>query len=173
MRFVKPLQLALNLAKTPKKKRGRLLGLDVGDRYVGVAFSDPKNKIASPFCVLVRKKTNIDNLANDFSTLISEFSSNTFVVGMPFDKPRSSSEAYQVKAFMDELGKTGKFEGLQYTYWNECFTSKNVELLLKPLNLNPVQEKTILDKFAAVGILQGYLDYANRKKEEATEEHSK
>uniref|UniRef100_A0A7N2N4P4 Uncharacterized protein n=1 Tax=Quercus lobata TaxID=97700 RepID=A0A7N2N4P4_QUELO len=39
----------------------------------------------------------------------------------------------------------------------------NVELLLKPLNLHPVQSKTIIDKFAAVGILQGYLDYVSRK----------
>nr|GMC87333.1 putative pre-16S rRNA nuclease isoform X2 [Ipomoea batatas] len=39
---------------------------------------------------------------------------------------------------------------------------QSVEMLLKPLNLHPVQSKTIVDKFAAVEILQGYLDYVNR-----------
>lgn len=68
-----------------------------------------------------------------------------------------------MKLFIDDLCKTGKLKDVKYTYWDECFTSKNVELLLKPLNLHPVQAKTIMDKFAAVGILQGYLDYVNKK----------
>lgn len=85
----------------------------------------------------------------------------------------------QVKLFIEEIRKTGKLEGLSYTYWDERFTSKVrannlisqnkdafpkfdwcgygyqcVESLLKPLNLQPVPYKTIVDKFAAVGILQ-------------------
>ncbi|XP_028767430.1 uncharacterized protein LOC114725127 [Neltuma alba] len=173
MRFVRPYQLFLNTMET-KGKRGRLLGLDVGDKYVGIAVSDPGNKIASPLSVLVRKKTNIDLMASDFNVLISNFSLNGFVVGVPFDRQRVHSEAVQVKAFIDELSRTGKLEGLQFTYWNECFTSKNVELLLKDLDINPVQSKTMLDKFAAVGILQGYLDFANRKmKQEVKEELAK
>lgn len=48
MRFVKPLQLFLDLTKTTKGKQGRLLGLDVGDKYVGIAVSDLDNKVASP-----------------------------------------------------------------------------------------------------------------------------
>ncbi|KAI3422735.1 uncharacterized protein J3R85_011821, partial [Psidium guajava] len=46
----------------------------------------------------------------------------------------------------------------------------NVELLLQPLTLHPVAAKTIVDKFAAMGILQGYLDYANKKQRSETSE---
>ncbi|KAL1355810.1 hypothetical protein AAHE18_05G139100 [Arachis hypogaea] len=159
---VKAVQLFHDLVN--KNEPARLLGLDVGDKYVGLALSDFQNKIASPFSVLVRKKSNIDLMASDFETLISKYSLKGFVVGLPFSCHRVSTDAAQVKVLIDALSRTKKLQGLKYTYWNESFTSKNVELLLRPLNLNnAVHSKTMLDKFAAVGILQGYLDYVNRK----------
>ena len=48
MRYVKPLNLFHDLLTSKAVKRGRLLGLDVGDKYVGLAVSDTHNKIASP-----------------------------------------------------------------------------------------------------------------------------
>ncbi|GAB2225479.1 hypothetical protein Droror1_Dr00006271 [Drosera rotundifolia] len=163
MKYVKPLSLFQDLVKTRALEKGRLLGLDVGDKYVGLAVSDDKNEIAAPLSVLVRTKTNIDLMVSDFQCLISELSLVGFIVGLPFDRRRSTPDSVQIKVFVDDLGKSGKLGGVKYTYWNECFTSKNVELLLKPLKLHPVEAKTIVDKFAAVGILQGYLDYVNRK----------
>ncbi|KAJ6426599.1 hypothetical protein OIU84_022237 [Salix udensis] len=150
MKYVRPLSLFHDLLKTSAINQGRLLGLDVGDKYVGLAVSDPLNKIASPLSVLLRKKSNIELMATDFQSLISELQ-------------RSAPDAVRVKLFVDDLCRTGKLEGLKFTYWDECFTSKNVELLVKPLNLHPVHAKSIMDKFAAVGILQGYLDYVNKK----------
>ncbi|XP_042502116.1 putative pre-16S rRNA nuclease isoform X1 [Macadamia integrifolia] len=154
MKYVKPINLFHDLLKTNNLGQGRLLGLDVGHKYVGLAVSDPSNKIASPLSVLVRKQSNICLMAKDFQSLISELSLIGFIVGYPFDNQRNTPDAVQVKVFVEDLRKTGKLEGLRYTYWDERFTSKSVELLLKPLNLHPVHSKTILDKFAAVGILQ-------------------
>ncbi|ONI07076.1 hypothetical protein PRUPE_5G098900 [Prunus persica] len=168
MRYVKPLSLFQDLVRGNALERGRLLGLDVGDKYVGVAVSDIHNKIASPLSVLLRKKSTLDMMADDFQSLISELSLEGFIVGYPFDRQRRSPDAVQVKLFIDDLSATRKLEGLKYTYWDEGFTSKNVELLLRPLNLHPVTSKTIIDKFAAVGILQGYLDYVNRKQKSVT-----
>ncbi|XP_039169193.1 putative pre-16S rRNA nuclease [Eucalyptus grandis] len=105
------------------------------------------------------------------SELVSEFLLLGFVVGCPLDRFRSPNrDAVQMKVFIDELSKTGKLEGVCYTYWEETFTSKNVELLLQPLTLHPVVAKTIMDKFAAMGILQGYLDYANKKQRSESSE---
>ncbi|KAI5439956.1 hypothetical protein KIW84_025349 [Lathyrus oleraceus] len=102
---------------------------------------------------------------------ISKYSLKGFVIGLPFDRHLVSSDAVQMKVFIDNLRRTNMLEDVEYTFWNECFTSKNVELLLKPLNLkHPVHSKTMLDKFAAVGILQGYLDYVNRKAKAITPE---
>lgn len=171
MRYVKPLSLFQDLLMAHTKKKGRLLGLDVGDKYVGLAVSDSSNKIASPLSVLLRKKTNIDLMATDLQSLVSEFPLLGFVVGCPLDRFRGGNpEDVQMKVFIDELSKTGKLDGVCYTYWEETFTSKNVELLLQPLTLHPVAAKTIVDKFAAMGILQGYLDYANKKRRSESSE---
>ncbi|KAH9765629.1 YqgFc domain-containing protein [Citrus sinensis] len=172
MKYVKPLRLFEQMLKRKVSKRGRFLGLDVGDKYVGLSISDPKNKIASPLSVLLRKKNTIDLMAEDFRSLISEFNLEGFIVGYPFNRQQNAADAVQVKLFIDDLSATKKLEDMKYAYWNEGFTSKNltvyfssqgVELLLNPLDLHPVEHKTILDKFAAVGILQEYLDNANRK----------
>lgn len=48
MKYVKPSILFRDLLKRDELKHSRLLGLDVGDKYVGLAVSDPDNKIASP-----------------------------------------------------------------------------------------------------------------------------
>ncbi|GAA0161578.1 RNA processing factor [Lithospermum erythrorhizon] len=162
MRYMKPASLFQELVKSKALQKGRFLGLDVGDKYVGVSVSDEHNKIALPGSVLLRKKEMIDLMATDFQCLISELSIAALVVGYPFDRQRSSPDAVQVNLLIDDLCASGKLEGVKYTYWDECFTSKSVELLVQRLELHPVRSKTILDKFAAIGILQGYLDFVNR-----------
>ncbi|RCV27498.1 hypothetical protein SEVIR_5G333100v4 [Setaria viridis] len=148
-----------------KKKAARLLGLDVGSKYVGLAVSDEKNRIALPLSVLSRTKTNINLMADDFKTLASKYSLAGFVVGYPFNlHGQHTSDGVQVRLLAGELYQTGKLDDLCYTYWDENFTSKCVEALLHPLNLkNRDEAKTMTDKFAAVCILQGYLDNMNRK----------
>ncbi|XP_062074298.1 uncharacterized protein LOC133778406 [Humulus lupulus] len=163
MRYVKSLSLFQDLLKTDGLERGRLLGLDVGTPYIGLAVFGLNNNIASPLSVLVRKKYNIELIADNFKCLISELSLEGFVVGLTFDRQKSTTDSVLVKLFLDELSNTNKLTGIKYTYWDERFTSRNVEMLIKPLNLHPVHSKTIVDKFAAVGILQEYLDYVNKK----------
>ncbi|KAK7268609.1 hypothetical protein RIF29_21311 [Crotalaria pallida] len=80
-------------AAAARKEERRLLGLDVGDKYVGLALSDLDNKIASPFSVLLRKKSNLNLtlMASDFDSLISLYSLKGFVIGIPWDRHRVSS----------------------------------------------------------------------------------
>ncbi|KAF7030870.1 hypothetical protein CFC21_042313 [Triticum aestivum] len=187
MRLLKAEELFRKLLEGGSKKQPRLLGLDVGSKYVGLAVSDQKNRIALPLrygllaigvedvfldanvsghvCfVLGRTKTNINLMADDFKTLVKNYSLAGLVVGYPFNlQGQSSPDASQVSLLVGELCKTGKLDDLSYTYWDENFTSKCVEALLNPLKLNdPVETKTMTDKFAAVCILQGYLDNMNR-----------
>uniref|UniRef100_A0A0E0JP32 YqgF/RNase H-like domain-containing protein n=1 Tax=Oryza punctata TaxID=4537 RepID=A0A0E0JP32_ORYPU len=141
MRLLKADQLFRKVIEGGSKKQSRLLGLDVGSKYVGLAVSDDKNRIALPLSVLSRTKTNISLMADDFVTL-----------------------ALHVRLLVGELCKTGKLDDMSYTYWDENFSSKCVEALLHPLKLHdPVETKTMTDKFAAVCILQGYLDNMNRE----------
>ncbi|KAK7274446.1 hypothetical protein RIF29_15534 [Crotalaria pallida] len=109
-----------------RKEERRLLGLDVGDKYVGLALSDLDNKIASLFSVLLRKKSNLNLtlMASDFDSLISLYSLKGFVIGIPWDRHRVSSDAVRIKSFVNDLSKTNMLQGLPYTFWNEQFTSK-------------------------------------------------
>lgn len=53
MKYLKPLKLYQELLKSNEVKRGRLLGLDVGYKYVGLSVSDANNKIASPLRLML------------------------------------------------------------------------------------------------------------------------
>ncbi|KQK09895.1 uncharacterized protein LOC100833580 isoform X1 [Brachypodium distachyon] len=165
MRLIKAEELFRKVLESgAKKQKNRLLGLDVGSKYVGLAVSDHQNRIALPLSVLGRTKTNITLMADDFKTLVKKYSLAGLVVGYPFNlQGQCSPDAIQVSLLVGELCKTGKLDDLSYTYWDENFTSKCVEALLNPLKLHdPVETKTMTDKFAAVCILQGYLDNMNR-----------
>ncbi|XP_010527753.1 PREDICTED: uncharacterized protein LOC104805035 isoform X2 [Tarenaya hassleriana] len=162
MKYVKPLSLAVGISKTKTSVQRRLLGLDVGDKYVGLAISDASNKKALPLSVLLRTKTNIDLMATDFQNLISKFSISGLVVGYPLDRLGNIDDGVGMDTFIEELHKTGKLEDVKYSYWDERLSSKAVEMLLEPLNIHQVKKKTMLDKCAAVGILQGYLDFVNK-----------
>ncbi|XP_057858321.1 uncharacterized protein LOC131067372 isoform X1 [Cryptomeria japonica] len=191
MKYVKHLELFQILLKKDKPQTGRLLGMDVGERFVGLAVSDASNEIASPHSVLIRTRSDVNSIADNLQELhlvttltvgarqfdvysdvaskfrwikVDQFSLVGFVIGYPFPMYRfQSTQAFQVKQFVDQLKKISRFEGLVYTYWDERFTTKAVESMLKPLDLHPSHMKRILDKFAAVGILQGCLDDFQRQ----------
>lgn len=159
MKYVKHLELFQILFKNGKLEKSRLLGMDVGDRYVGLAVSNPLNEIASPHSVLIRKQSNINSIADKLEELVTRFSLAGFVIGYPLPLYRfQRSQAIQVKMFVEQLQKTGRFGCLNYTYCDERLTSRAVESMLKPLEIHPMHMKHMMDKFAAVGILQGFLD---------------
>ncbi|KAK3200788.1 hypothetical protein Dsin_024203 [Dipteronia sinensis] len=157
-------------------KHGRLLGLDVSDKYVSLAVSDWKNLAAVPLRVLDRQENHLSSLAADiFQSLIPEHNLVGFVVGTNFERSdtRPPLDA-QTQNFINDLRKSGKVEGLKYTYWDRGITSKNAEFVFKQHvefileNLNQPQDmsKTILGKCHAVSALQGYLDCTNKMVEE-------
>ncbi|MFS7993873.1 putative pre-16S rRNA nuclease, ribonuclease H-like superfamily [Helianthus anomalus] len=76
MKFVKPLNLYQDLLKPRAVDRGRFLGLDVGDRYVGLAVSDFDNKVASPLTF----------------KLISKLSLSAFIVGYPYENIQKNNK---------------------------------------------------------------------------------
>uniref|UniRef100_M8BH07 Putative Holliday junction resolvase n=1 Tax=Aegilops tauschii TaxID=37682 RepID=M8BH07_AEGTA len=153
MRLLKAEELFRKLLEGGSKKQPRLLGLDVGSKYVGLAVSDQKNRIALPLRYGLLA-IGVEDMFLDAN--VKNYSLAGLVVGYPFNlQGQSSPDASQVSLLVGELCKTGKLDDLSYTYWDENFTSKCVEALLNPLKLNdPVETKTMTDKFAAVCILQ-------------------
>ncbi len=132
----------------------RILGVDYGERRIGLALSDPLGIIAKPLKVIDRKKT-IDYLSAIIETA-KERDVNKIVVGMPFTlKGGHSKQTNIVTEFITELFNLGKIEIIPV---DERLSSIAAEMSLREQGIKTGHEKGRVDETAAAIILQEYLD---------------
>lgn len=131
----------------------RLMGLDVGDKRIGVSFSDEGQKIASPHSVYHRIGYGPDS--KYFLSLAQEQNVAYIVAGLPLNMDGSlGSQAKKVQDFCGQLEKSG----LQIAYIDERLTTKSAEMALIEGGMRRENRKETVDKVAAALILQSYLD---------------
>lgn len=136
------------------------MGLDVGSKTVGVAISDALGWTAQGI-----ETIRIDESAGQFGIprirqLISEYSVSEFVVGYPKNMNNSIGPRAEASEKYAELLEK-KFK-LPVTLWDERLTTMAAERTLIDADVSRKKRKTVIDKLAAVMILQGYLDLKNR-----------
>ena len=132
----------------------RILGVDYGERRIGLALSDPFGIIAKPLTVIDRKKTP-DYLSAILETA-KEKDVNKIVVGVPFTlKGEHSKQTDIVKNFIDELFTLGK---IQIIPIDERLSSIAAKRSLQLQGVKTGHEKGRVDETAAAIILQEYLD---------------
>jgi putative Holliday junction resolvase len=130
------------------------MGLDVGDKTIGVAISDGLLLTAQSRPTIRRKglKSDIERLR----ALAVENEVHEIVVGKPVHMDgRESPQSQKVARFADELGKAVQ---LPILFWDERLTSFEAEQHLEQMGLNWRERKEQVDKIAAMIILQNYLD---------------
>ncbi|WP_339063858.1 Holliday junction resolvase RuvX [Tepidibacillus marianensis] len=132
----------------------RILGLDVGEKTIGVAISDELGWTAQGVGVIRRR-----NLDFDFSRLkelISEYQVEEIVVGLPKNMNGTiGPRAEMIMEFADQL----KFaSSLSIHLWDERLTTVSAERTLIEADVSRKKRKKVIDKMAAMFILQGYLD---------------
>ena len=132
----------------------RLLGLDIGERRIGMALSDLLDITAQPFGVLERSnlKTDLDEL----SRICSENNVRELVVGLPTNQQGEIGP--QAEKVMDFAGRLGERTGLPVRTWDERFTTVAAERALRDGGVHGRKRKGIRDRIAAQMILQGYMD---------------
>lgn len=142
----------------------KMLGLDVGDRTIGVAVSDPTGLIASPV-ETIRKESNKQSIAR-IVELILETGSIKVVVGLPKNMngtigPQGEKTLAFVKLLEKKIKYTEKLAGqtIDIIMWDERLTSKAAERTLIESEMRREKRKEVIDQLAAVYILQGYLDH--------------
>lgn len=137
---------------------GRVLGLDVGLRRIGVAVSDPLGITAQGLDTLHRK-----NKKYDFAylhRLIREYKVKEIVVGLPLRMSGlEGSQADKIHDFADDLRKHFK---LPVHLWDERFTSAEANRLLRDTDLSIEKRGQAVDRMAAILILQGWMDHRTR-----------
>ncbi|MFO3716225.1 Holliday junction resolvase RuvX [Anaerococcus cruorum] len=132
----------------------RIMGLDVGDKTIGVALSDPMFLIANPLETIKRKKASLD--IERLVEIINEYDVETVVVGLPKNMNNSiGPQSMKVMSFVDLLKKQTDKEII---YQDERMTTLQSERVLIDMDVRRENRKEHIDKIAAGFILQTYLD---------------
>ena len=133
----------------------RYLGLDIGDRTIGVAVSDLLGLTAQGVETIRRK-----NLASDIARLgelMQQYETRELVSGYPKNMNGSEGERCEVvRSFIDEVKKI--YPDIHVMFWDERLSTVAATRSLLEADLSRRKRKKVIDKMAAVFILQGYLD---------------
>lgn len=135
----------------------RILGVDYGERRVGLALSDPTATIAQPLPTLMRRRGKrppvqaVADIAREHEVVMA-------VIGLPLTLEGSESEwTAEVRAFGNALAERA---GIPVEFIDERFTSVRAEQAVRSSGLRKSQreEKSRIDAAAAILILQAFLD---------------
>jgi len=132
----------------------RLMGLDVGDRRIGVAVSDALGLTAQPVLTLVRSNRKQD--LKSLMRLLRKYGCEAIVVGNPlYMSGDQSPQAAKTQAFAEMLREE---TGLPVHLWDERLTTTEAHRHLHAAGVAGSEHRGVVDQVAAVLILQGFLD---------------
>lgn len=132
----------------------RIMGLDVGDRRIGVAVSGALGLTAQPVLTLVRSNRRQD--LKSLQRLIRKYDCSAIVVGNPlYMSGDQSPQAAKAQAFAQMLREE---TGLPVHLWDERLTTTEAHRHLHAAGRAGVEHKAVVDQVAAVLILESYLE---------------
>jgi putative Holliday junction resolvase len=139
----------------------RRLALDIGERRIGVAVSDPSGRVATPLVVLDARE-----LARDISPLrrlIDDYEPAELVIGLPLtlsgeEGPQAASIRATVRRLIEPLG-------IPLTYHDERFTSTDAERAMAAAGADSKARRGSVDMVAASLLLQSYLDTRSNRED--------
>ncbi len=137
----------------------QIFGLDVGDKTVGVAKSDPLGYTAQPVTTL-RYEQSLE-VFKKLALLVREEKIEKIVVGFPLNMNGTEGPRVEkVKIFVEGLRVALErlSQNPEIIFWDERMSTQAAERSLLEADLSRAKRKKVIDKMAAVFILQGYLD---------------
>ena len=139
----------INIAQT-------LLGLDFGDKTIGIAVSDKSKTIATPIITIKRK-----GILKDIEKLLSilqEYDVGGIILGLPLSLNGSENErTKKVRKFAQEIIK---YKDIKISFQDERYSSDVIYKELRKNSISNTKIKKKIDQMAASYILQGFLDNA-------------
>ena len=130
----------------------RILGVDIGERRIGIAASDLLGMTAQGIETYTRTGTGDAQYIADKAR---ELGADTIVAGLPLNMNGSEGPAVEkVRVFMDEVAAVG----LHVVFQDERLTTVSAERTLLEADMSRKKRRRVIDKLAAVYILQAYLD---------------
>ena len=134
--------------------RGRVLGLDVGARRIGIAVSDPLGLTAQGLPTLHRRNRRYDH--SELRKTVREYEVSEIVIGNPLRMSgQTGVQAERMAAFAEQMKQE---LSLPVHLWDERLTTAEAHRLLDETGIRDTRRKEVIDKMAAVLILQSFLD---------------
>jgi putative Holliday junction resolvase len=144
----------------------RFLGLDIGNRRIGVAVSDELGLTAQPVLTLVRRSSRREDLRS-LARLCRRFGVVGIVVGNPVHlSGEASPQAAKTQAFATELGE---LTGLPIHLWDERLTTLDAHQILYEAGHARQEHRKVVDQVAATLILQSFLESREQESKGARE----
>ena len=132
----------------------RIMSLDVGSRTIGIACSDALLMTAQGIETI--RRASLEKDFNRLQELIAEYEVHELVVGMPKNMNGTKGErAEKTEEFVEKMKEV---IDLPVSYWDERLSTVMAERQLIAADVSRKKRKSVIDKMAAVVILQGYLD---------------
>jgi putative Holliday junction resolvase len=132
---------------------GRILGLDPGERRIGVAVADPTGTIASPVRYIDTKTESVEEAIR---SLCEEHEASLIVVGLPVSLDGSEGPSARMARSVGAMAATAT--GLPVEYHDERFTSHTAERALLAGGVTRRKRKERRDQVAAAVMLQSFLE---------------
>ncbi|KUO50612.1 MAG: Holliday junction resolvase [Desulfitibacter sp. BRH_c19] len=132
----------------------RIAGLDVGERTIGIAVSDLLGITAQGLDTI--RRTELETDLQAVATILKDYEVNLIVVGLPKNMNNTiGPSAERAKNFGEMLAER---TGLKTKYWDERLTTVSAQRALLEGDVSRKKRKKVVDKIAAVIILQNYMD---------------
>ena len=136
------------------------IGLDVGDKTVGIAVSDPLGYTAQGIMTLERVGIRKDT--GKIIDMIKEYECDTVVIGLPKKLDGTDSiqteKVYEFKNMLENKMRSTGIKDVKIVWQDERLTTVMAEKVLIEADVSRAKRKQVIDKQAAVIILQSYLD---------------
>lgn len=133
----------------------RILGIDYGEKRIGIAVSDERGVVARPLATIHRTKLDRDCAA--IRHLVEELGVERVVVGYPITLGgKESAQCTYVARFMDALASR---LDVPIARWDESMSTKRAEEILIESDMGRMRRKKVIDRLAAAIFLQEYLDH--------------
>jgi len=140
------------------------MGLDVGSQRIGVAISDELGMTAQPLTTIRRKSLEED--VREIKTIIEHYDVGKIVVGLP--RNMNGTLGQQAETILKWIKTLQQKIRLPMTTWDERLTTVGATRVLLEADLSREKRKKVIDKLAAVLILQGYLNRTGMQNDDST-----
>lgn len=134
----------------------RIMGLDVGSKTIGVAISDALKITAQGLLTIQWNEENIESADEKLKEIINENEVTRIVIGLP--KHMNGSIGLRGEASQRYAKHCEKVHGIPTSLWDERLSTIAAERMLIDADVSRAKRKKVIDKTAAVLILQSYLD---------------